>query len=40
VSGLLRSSTERKRLGEAGRALYEQQLNWEAAWARLRKAGI
>jgi len=40
VSELLGSAGERRRLGQAGRSLYEQQLNWEAAWRGLERLGI
>lgn len=40
VSRLLGSADERRRLGRAGRALFEQQLHWGAAWERLQEAGI
>jgi glycosyltransferase involved in cell wall biosynthesis len=40
VSRLLESAGERRRLGQAARALYEQQLTWTAAWSRLEKVGI
>ena len=40
VSRLLDSEEERRRLGRAGRILYEQQLSWEAAWGWLGQAGI
>jgi glycosyltransferase involved in cell wall biosynthesis len=40
VSELLGSAGERRRLGQAGRSLYEQQLNWEAAWRGLEQLGI
>jgi len=35
VSYLLANEEERRRLGQAGRWTYEQQLTWETAWSRL-----
>ena len=35
VSHLLANEEERRRLGQAGRWTYEQQLTWETAWSRL-----
>ena len=40
VTRLLESEELRKRLGRAGRRLYERDFNWEAAWSRLAEAGI
>ncbi len=40
VSQLLQSADLRRRLGNAGRRLYEEEFTWEAAWARLRDLGI
>jgi glycosyltransferase involved in cell wall biosynthesis len=40
VTRLLESEELRKRLGRAGRRLYERNFTWEAAWSRLAEAGI
>ncbi len=40
VSRLLGSAQERRHLGSSGRALYERELTWQAAWAGLEKAEI
>jgi glycosyltransferase involved in cell wall biosynthesis len=40
VSALLESASLRERLGRAGRRLLETEFTWEAAWSRLRSAGI
>jgi glycosyltransferase involved in cell wall biosynthesis len=40
VTRLLESEELRKRLGRAGRRLYERDFTWEAAWSRLAEAGI
>ena len=40
VSLLLKSSALRRRLGEAGRALYLQNFTWEAGWKKLSEAGF
>lgn len=40
VCQLLSHAAQRRRLGRAGRALFEQQLHWGAAWERLKEAGI
>jgi polysaccharide biosynthesis protein PslH len=40
VSALLDSADLRRRLGRAGRRLYEERFTWEAAWANLTGAGI
>jgi len=40
VSSLLESAQTRRRLGEAGRALYEKHFTWETAWAILERIGI
>jgi glycosyltransferase involved in cell wall biosynthesis len=40
VSTLLESPALRRRLGQAGRRLYEREFTWESAWRRLEEAGI
>ncbi len=40
VSRLLESSEQRRRIGAAGRALYEQQFTWNRAWDVLAQRGI
>jgi glycosyltransferase involved in cell wall biosynthesis len=40
VSRLLESSEQRRRIGAAGRALYEQQFTWNRAWDVLAQHGI
>jgi len=40
VSALLASPERRAALGRAGRTLYEERFTWEAAWRRLRAAGL
>jgi glycosyltransferase involved in cell wall biosynthesis len=40
VSSLLENEEIRRNLGRAGRALYEQQFTWEAAWAKLEAVGL
>ncbi len=40
VSALLDSAHLRGRLGQAGRKLLETEFTWEAAWSKLRTAGI
>jgi glycosyltransferase involved in cell wall biosynthesis len=40
VSSLLGSPEDRHRLGQAGRALFEQQLTWNTAWGILATIGI
>jgi len=40
VAGLLESEELRRRLGAAGRALYEAEFTWEAGWRRLGALGI
>jgi polysaccharide biosynthesis protein PslH len=40
VSALLESAALRKRLGSAGRHLYEREFTWDAAWLELAAAGI
>jgi glycosyltransferase involved in cell wall biosynthesis len=40
VSALLDSADVRKRLGRAGRRLYEERFIWESAWASLTEAGL
>jgi len=40
VTALLESPDERRRLGQAGRLLYERELTWPAAWESLQRAGI
>ncbi len=40
VSALLASEELRVRIGQAGRALYEREFNWPAAWKRLAEAGL
>jgi polysaccharide biosynthesis protein PslH len=40
VSRLLESNEERRRIGAAGRALYEQRFSWNRAWEVLAQHGI
>jgi glycosyltransferase involved in cell wall biosynthesis len=40
VSALLESADLRERLGRAGRRLFEAEFTWDAAWSKLRSAGI
>ncbi|HSW51373.1 MAG TPA: glycosyltransferase family 4 protein [Bryobacteraceae bacterium] len=40
VSTLLESPDLRRRLGQAGRRLYETEFTWPAAWAKLDAAGV
>jgi glycosyltransferase involved in cell wall biosynthesis len=40
VSRLLSDRRLERRVGQAGRALYENQLTWDAAWRRLHEAGF
>jgi glycosyltransferase involved in cell wall biosynthesis len=40
VSRLLECPEDRRRLGQAGRALYEQQLTWKTAWEILARIGF
>jgi len=39
VLRLLNDGALRERLGDAGRALYEEQFTWPAAWRRLNESG-
>jgi glycosyltransferase involved in cell wall biosynthesis len=40
VSALLESADLRRRVGNAGRCLYEERFTWESAWASLIEAGL
>jgi glycosyltransferase involved in cell wall biosynthesis len=40
VSALLDSAELRRRLGRAGRRLYEERFTWQSAWASLTEAGL
>jgi glycosyltransferase involved in cell wall biosynthesis len=40
VSALLDSAELRRRLGRAGRRLYEERFTWQSAWACLTEAGL
>lgn len=40
IERVLSNSELRRRLGESGRALFHEQFTWQAAWRRLKDAGI